>query len=87
LDFLVVSFLLASIPNNLYVFFFLTICATCPAHLILLDLIILILGEEYKSQSSSLCSFLHIEEHRHRTGEMTQKRMAEGKKKAEKYVL
>ena len=33
--------------------------ATCPAHLILLDLITrTILGEEYRSCSSSLCSFL-----------------------------
>jgi hypothetical protein len=34
--------------------------ATCPAHLILLDLITrTILGEQYISLSSSLCSFLH----------------------------
>ena len=34
--------------------------ATCPTHLIFLDLITwTILGEEYKSLSSSLCSFLH----------------------------
>ena len=36
------------------------ICATCPAHLILLDFITrTILGEAYRSFSSSLCSFLH----------------------------
>src|SRR5215475_2028009 len=34
--------------------------ATCPAHLILHDLTIrTILGEEYRSFNSSLCSFLH----------------------------
>ena len=34
--------------------------ATCPAHLILLDLTIRkTLGEEYRSLNSSLCSFLH----------------------------
>ena len=34
--------------------------ATCPAHFILLDLITrTICGEEYRSLSSSLCSFLH----------------------------
>ena len=34
--------------------------ATCPAHLILLDFIThAILGEQYRSLSSSICSFLH----------------------------
>ena len=34
--------------------------ATCPAHLSLLDFITrTILGEEYRSLSSSLCNFLH----------------------------
>jgi hypothetical protein len=46
--------------NNLYSFLFYPIRATCPAYLILLYLIILlILGEEYKSWSSSLFIFLY----------------------------
>jgi hypothetical protein len=47
--------------NNLYTFVFSPIHATCHAHLILLDLIILIiLCEEYKLCNTSICSFLHL---------------------------
>jgi len=46
--------------KTLYKPLFSSILATCPAHLIILDLITrTILGEEYRSLSSSLCSFLH----------------------------
>ena len=46
--------------KTLYTHLLFPIRATCPAHLILLDFITrTILGEEYRSLSSSLCSFLH----------------------------
>jgi hypothetical protein len=39
----------AFLINNLYPFLFALIRATCPAHPILLFIILIILGEEYKS--------------------------------------
>jgi hypothetical protein len=43
-----------------YAFIISPIRVTCPAHPVLLDLIILIFSEEYKLWSSSLCSFLQL---------------------------
>ena len=46
--------------KTLYMSILSTIRATCPAHLIPFDYISrTVLGEEYRSLSSSLCSFLH----------------------------
>jgi hypothetical protein len=52
-------FLSGVLTNNVYAFVFFPIRATCPSHLALLDMVILIiLGEKYKSRSSLLCNIL-----------------------------
>ena len=58
--FQVVSFPQTFLPNTLHTLLLYPIRATCLAHLILLDFITrTILGEEYRSLCTSLCSFLH----------------------------
>ena len=47
--------------KTLYVYLLSPICATCYVHLILLDLVArIILGEQYRSLTSSLCSFFPL---------------------------
>ena len=54
------SFPQVSSPNPLHAPLLSPMCATCPTHLILLNLITwIIFGEEYRLLTYSLCSFLH----------------------------
>jgi hypothetical protein len=55
----VISYTLGFPTNNLYTFLIASSRATCSAHLLLDLFTLIILGEEYKSRSSSLCSFHH----------------------------